>query len=65
MSAICENCGKGTLSGNNVSHSHRKTRRKWLPNIQRVTLSVGNGTKKNARLCTRCIRTFSKKGTIA
>ena len=65
MSAICESCGKGPLSGNNVSHSNRKTRRRWLPNLQKVTLFMNSGEKKTAKLCTRCIRTFNKKGTLA
>ncbi len=36
MASVCEICAKGELSGNNVSHSHLKTRRTWKPNIQRV-----------------------------
>lgn len=38
MSKRCELTGKGVLAGNNVSHSQRKTRRRFLPNIQNVTL---------------------------
>ncbi|MBQ4494852.1 MAG: 50S ribosomal protein L28, partial [Selenomonadaceae bacterium] len=34
MSAYCEICKKGAMSGMNVSHSHLKTKRKWKPNIQ-------------------------------
>ena len=34
MSKICELTGKKVISGNNVSHSHRKTRRKFYPNLQ-------------------------------
>ena len=44
MSAYCEICQKGAMSGMNVSHSHLKTKRKWKPNIQRVNV------------CTRCLR---------
>ena len=33
MASVCEVCGKGPMSGNNVSHSHVKTKRKWKPNI--------------------------------
>ena len=64
MSAVCEHCQKSPMSGNNVSHSHRKTRRRWLPNIQKVTLTMNSGVKKTMHLCTRCIRTFNKKGTL-
>lgn len=37
MASICEVCGKGTLAGNNVSHSNRHTKRAWKPNIQQVS----------------------------
>ncbi len=64
MSVICENCGKGPLSGNNVSHSNRKTRRRWLPNLQKVTLQLSSGVTKSVKICTRCLRTFNKKGIL-
>ena len=35
MSKICQVTGRKPAFGNNVSHSHRKTRRRWNPNIQR------------------------------
>ncbi len=38
MSRICELTGKGRLTGNNVSHANNKTKRVFLPNLQRVTL---------------------------
>lgn len=39
MSRRCEFTGTGVMSGNNVSHSNRKTRRKFLPNLCNVTLA--------------------------
>ena len=51
--AKCEICGKGQMSGNNVSHSHVKTKRKWNPNLQAVKANVSGATKKN-NVCTRC-----------
>jgi large subunit ribosomal protein L28 len=39
----------------NVSHSHRRTKRRWNPNIQRIRVSVG-GTTRRAHVCTSCIR---------
>lgn len=36
MSKKCEVCGKGQVSGNNVSHSNRHTRRKWNANIREL-----------------------------
>ena len=55
MAHVCEVCGKGELSGNNVSHSHPKTRRTWAPNIQRVR-AVVEGETKRINVCTRCLR---------
>jgi large subunit ribosomal protein L28 len=37
MSRKCELTGKSVLTGNNVSHSNRKTRRRFLPNLHRLT----------------------------
>ncbi|MEN8200732.1 MAG: 50S ribosomal protein L28, partial [Thermodesulfobacteriota bacterium] len=36
MAKVCQICGKGPATGNNVSHAHNKTRRRWLPNLKRV-----------------------------
>ncbi|MHB2021566.1 MAG: 50S ribosomal protein L28 [Candidatus Xenobia bacterium] len=57
MAQFCQLCGKGPSSGNSVSHSNRKTRRRWLPNLQKTTLSV-NGQPTKARICTRCLRSL-------
>ena len=38
MARRCELTGKGVLAGNNVSHAHNKSRRRFLPNLQDVTL---------------------------
>jgi large subunit ribosomal protein L28 len=55
MSARCEICGKGPIFGNNVSHAHNVTKRRWNPNLQRIRIVV-QGTPKRARVCTSCIR---------
>lgn len=55
MASVCEVCGKGEMSGNNVSHSHLKTKRTWKPNIQRVR-AVVEGEVKRVNVCTRCLR---------
>ncbi|HLB11532.1 MAG TPA: 50S ribosomal protein L28 [Dehalococcoidia bacterium] len=57
--ARCDMCGKTPQAGHNVSHSHRKTKRTWAPNIKRTTITV-NGTARRAALCTRCLRTLAK-----
>ena len=43
MSRKCEICGKGQVSGNNVSHSNRHTKRKWNANIQNVRIEDEDG----------------------
>ena len=55
MSRKCEICGKGQVSGNNVSHSVRRTRRKWNANIQSVRVSE-NGTVSRMNVCTHCLK---------
>ena len=55
MANYCEICGKGTMSGMNVSHSHLKTKRTWKPNIKRVRAIV-DGEAKRVNVCTRCLR---------
>ena len=52
MANYCEICGKGTMSGMNVSHSHLKTKKTWKPNIQRVRAIV-DGEVKRVNVCTR------------
>jgi large subunit ribosomal protein L28 len=48
-------CGKGPATGNNVSHAHNKTRRRWLPNLQTVKIVDEIGTRRRVRVCTSCI----------
>ncbi|MBC8214599.1 MAG: 50S ribosomal protein L28 [Candidatus Marinimicrobia bacterium] len=55
MAKVCEICGKGPVTGNNVSHAHNKTRRRWLPNLQRVKINM-NGIVKRVQVCTTCIK---------
>lgn len=59
--AKCELCGKGPQFGHNVSHSKRATNRQFKPNVKRVTVEV-DGQLRRMVLCTRCLRTLSKKG---
>ncbi|MBO3746294.1 50S ribosomal protein L28 [Streptosporangiaceae bacterium NEAU-GS5] len=55
MASVCDICAKKPIFGNNVSHSHRRTRRTWKPNIQTVRANV-NGTPKRLNVCTSCIK---------
>ena len=64
MSKVCEICGKGPVVGNNVSHAHNKTKRRWYPNLQTVKVSTGGQTKK-LKVCSRCLRSGSvSKGAL-
>lgn len=63
MSKTCEICGKTSRAGNNVSHSHRKTRRLWKPNIQKVFVEI-NGVRKKMNVCTRCLRSGKVKKAV-
>lgn len=56
MAKKCQICGKGPLTGNNVSHAHNKSRRRWLPNLKSVRMVTATGGVTKARVCTRCIR---------
>ena len=56
MSRVCYVCGKGPQTGNNVSHAHNKTRRRWLPNLQRVKTVTSAGERRKVRVCAECIR---------
>lgn len=54
MSRKCDVCGKGPMYGNNVSHSHRKTRTRWEPNLKKVKTLV-DGEKKSTKICMGCL----------
>lgn len=61
MAHQCALCGKARpLFGNSVSFSQRHTKRRWQPNIQRVTIRQGERMVR-MRVCTRCLRTLSKR----
>ena len=47
------------MSGNNVSHSKRRTRRRWHTNVQKATIDIG-GRRKQVKICARCLRTHYK-----
>jgi large subunit ribosomal protein L28 len=55
VAAVCDVCAKKPIFGNNISHSHRRTRRRWNPNIQRVRAKI-NGTSKRLNVCTACLK---------
>lgn len=58
----CANCGKGIMYGHNVSHSKRRTRKIFKPNLHKARIVV-NGRSMTAKLCTKCQRMFKKAVT--
>ncbi|MGN1234544.1 MAG: 50S ribosomal protein L28 [Christensenellaceae bacterium] len=56
MSRVCSICGKGQASGNNVSHSNRKTRRTFKVNVQKVSYIKVDGSVVNEYVCARCLK---------
>jgi large subunit ribosomal protein L28 len=66
MARRCALTGKGPLFGNNVSHSHKKTKRRQQPNIQDRRIFVPELDRwVRIRLSTRALRTLNKKGLMA
>lgn len=55
MSWKCEICGKRPSVGHNVSHANNRSKRRWLPNVQKVR-AVVNGQVKRIRVCTKCLK---------
>jgi len=65
MSRVCELTGKGPMTGNNVSHAKNRTRRRFLPNLNDVTLqseTLGRGVK--LRISAAALRTVDHRGGI-
>lgn len=55
MARVCAVCGKGVITGNNVSHALNHNKRTWKPNLRKVKV-VENGTVKRVLVCSRCLR---------
>jgi large subunit ribosomal protein L28 len=74
MAQVCEICGKKPQFGNNISHAHNVSRRRWNVNLRPVKAKTAHGNKR-IRVCTSCIRagkvlkavktTVAKKATPA
>ena len=63
MSRICQVTGKGPMVGNKVSHANNKTKRRFLPNLQRRRFWVeGENRWVSLRLTTNALRTIDKNG---
>jgi large subunit ribosomal protein L28 len=61
--ATCSVCGKKRVIGNNVSHANNRTKRRVMPNLQRIRIVTGSGIKKDY-VCTRCLRSGAVKKAV-
>ncbi|PID36143.1 MAG: 50S ribosomal protein L28 [Rhodobacterales bacterium] len=65
MSRVCELTGKGPMSGNNVSHAQNKTKRRFLPNLNVVTLqSETLGRSFKLRISAAALRSVDHRGGL-
>jgi len=65
MSRVCELTGKGPMTGNNVSHANNKTRRRFLPNLNEVTLiSDVLGQSFKLRISAAGLRSVDHRGGL-
>jgi large subunit ribosomal protein L28 len=65
MSRVCELTGKGPMTGNNVSHANNKTKRRYLPNLNDVTLmSETLGRSVKLRISAAALRSVDHRGGL-
>lgn len=63
MARVCQVTGKGPMSGNNISHANNKTKRRFLPNLQRRRFWVESESRwVSLRLSNAALRTIDKNG---
>ncbi len=62
MARKCSITGKGPMSGNNVSHAHNKIKRRFLPNLRTVRITLEDGTRKKIKVAASTLRTMKKQG---
>ena len=65
MARRCQVTGKGQLVGNNVSHAHNKTKKRQLPNLRSVKVTMEDGTTKRIKVAASTLRTMRKKAAEA
>ena len=64
MSRRCQVTGIGPISGNNVSHAHNRTKRRFLPNLQKKRIWVQELNRfVTLKLSAKAIKNISKSGT--
>ena len=61
MSKRCAITGKGPMIGNNVSHANNKTKRRFLPNLRTIRVTLEDGTKRKIKVAASTLRTMKKQ----
>jgi len=64
MSRKCQITGKKPMSGHHVSHANNKTKRRFLPNIRTVRVTLPDGTRKKIKVSAKGLRILKKKNMI-
>ena len=61
MSKRCAITGKGPMVGNNVSHANNKTKRRVLPNLRTIRVTLEDGTTRRIKVAASTLRTMKKQ----
>lgn len=60
MARKCAISGKGPMSGNNVSHAKNRTKRRFLPNLRTIRITLDDGTTQKIKVAASTLRTMKK-----
>ncbi|MCK9336748.1 MAG: 50S ribosomal protein L28 [Arcobacteraceae bacterium] len=60
MSRKCQISGKGPMTGNNVSHANNKTKRRFLPNLRVLRVTLEDGSTAKIKISAKELRTLKK-----
>ncbi|CZE47122.1 50S ribosomal protein L28 [Campylobacter geochelonis] len=61
MARRCAITGKGALVGNNVSHANNRTKRRFLPNLRTIRVTLEDGTTRRIKVAASTLRTMKKQ----
>ncbi len=61
MSRVCAITGKGPMAGNNVSHAKNRTKRRFLPNLRTIRVTLEDGTTRKIKVAASTLRTMRKQ----
>lgn len=61
MARVCQISGKAPLVGHNVSHANNKTKKRFMPNLRTVRITMEDGSKRKIRIAASTMRTLRKQ----